>query len=177
MTTTSGNDWVSTVGRPAYESLRDMVAAADVDWERLEELRDDRDRADSPEAWAAESPEDAEELAELEELVGDCADCADRDDAETRIAEDPLSVEFRSGWCTSPDDFEPEEFCVLLTTGGPAVRIIGELDRGEPTSALLEVQDWGKPWTEYIPRDESGTVCPGWRDVLVSYCRRVVCVG
>lgn len=76
-----------------------------------------------------------------------------REDAERAIREDPLSVLVRSDWyepgaalTMSPD---PAEYEILLCTGGPAVRIRGDLDRGTPTSARLEHQDWFKPWTQY----------------------------
>lgn len=78
------------------------------------------------------------------------------------IEEDPLSIEVRSGWHSLGEEAGDEEFCILLATGGPAVRIIGELDRDEPTKARLEVQDWFTPWTEYAEADES---------VLLDYCR------
>lgn len=82
---------------------------------------------------------------------------ADRDDAERRIHEDALSVEVRSGWHTPGDgNTAPTEFKILITTGGPAVRIIGELnEHAEPICAWLEVQDWGTPWTEYTNADDA----------------------
>lgn len=76
------------------------------------------------------------------------------DHAATAIAEAPLSVMVRSGWYapTSGEGYCPEtapaEYEILLTTGGPACRIIGELDGNcEPTTAELQKQDWGTPWT------------------------------
>ena len=43
----------------------------------------------------------------------------------------------------------PEEFEILLCTGGPACRIVGDLDEScQPSSARIEHQDWGTPWTE-----------------------------
>ena len=52
---------------------------------------------------------------------------------------------------------------LLLTTGGPAVQIVGELDENqEPKNARLMVQDWFTPWTEYVEADH---------DVLLDYCR------
>lgn len=72
-------------------------------------------------------------------------------DAEQRIQEDPLSVQVRSGWVNPVEDMTAEEFEILLTTGGPALRIIGDLGQWhEPSSARLEYQDWGTPWEEYI---------------------------
>ena len=69
-----------------------------------------------------------------------------------RIHEGVLSVEVRSPWI-NPADYhnsanKPAEYCILLTTGGPALRLVGELgEYGEPTTALLEYQDWFTPWT------------------------------
>lgn len=106
-----------------------------------------------------EDPAQREELADLEESAGDCED---EDDAQQRISEDPLSVEYRSGWSSDPHSLEPDEFCVLLCTGGPAVRIVGELgDHGAIHRAWLEYQDWGTPWTHYYDGDSQ---------TLISYC-------
>jgi hypothetical protein len=71
--------------------------------------------------------------------------------ASNEIAETPLSVEVRSGWYTagaSDADRTPAEYCILLSTGGPATRIVGDLEDGQPTTARFEYQDWFKPWTE-----------------------------
>jgi hypothetical protein len=74
----------------------------------------------------------------------------ERDDAEQRIHEDALSVEVRSGWASPGDTLTAGEFRILITTGGPAVRICGELNEYcEPIRAWLEIQDWGTPWTQY----------------------------
>ena len=56
----------------------------------------------------------------------------------------------RSGWYSpGAQDTKPAEYEILLTTGGPALRIIGELSQhGEPESATLQWQDWGTPWTD-----------------------------
>lgn len=73
--------WVEKIGKPAMSSIREMVAALECDYDRLQELKDERDgwtlegEADSCEdpandierpdgttprqtAWAAENPED-----------------------------------------------------------------------------------------------------------------------
>lgn len=200
------------IGRNAMASIREMIAALECDYERLESLRDDRDcwepeeiPADFPvvelddddEAaslctcgtcgrswddaiatsytpvpagrcpfesfhanltWAEANPEDAEELAELVAAAGECAD---EDEAIERITEGPLSVQVRSGWADSPADFAAEEFEILLTTGGPAVRIRGELDRGGVHRAWLQVQDWGTPWTDYF-EDGMSAMCEAY---------------
>lgn len=77
----------------------------------------------------------------------------DEDNARTTILEDALEVQVRSGWCNSKEDMEPEEFFILLCTGGPALRIRGRLDRGEPSRCWLEYQDWGTPWTQLFPSE------------------------
>lgn len=139
------------IGNCALESIKEMVAALEADRERLEELRGERDdwepEEDGPETWEEANEDDAEELAELVKAVTLDGEEVDEDAARQRIAEDALSVEVRSGWASPGEDLEAEEYCILLTTGGPAVRIIGKLEDGQPTDAILEVQDWGTPWT------------------------------
>ena len=92
-----------------------------------------------------------------------------REDAEQTIHEDPLSVEVRSLWydpCAKDADKAPGEFTILLCTGGPAVRIIGDLDQyGQPERARIEHQDWGTPWTEYRINAED-------EEVLLTYCQQ-----
>ena len=136
---------LAEIGTNAMATIREMVAALECDYDRLEELRE---AIKSDEFRTSE--EDAEEREELAELEKDAGDCNDRDDAAQRIWEDPLSLEFRSGWSMYRNDLQAQEFCLLLTTGGPAVRIIGEIRDGEAHSANLEVQDWGTPWTQHI---------------------------
>ena len=76
--------------------------------------------------------------------------------ARQRIEEDALSVEVRSGWCNpnnlGGDGMSPAEYRILLCTGGPAVQIVGELsEHGEPETAVMQVQDWFRPWTDMRP--------------------------
>ena len=68
------------------------------------------------------------------------------DSAREAIDEDPLSVQVQSGWTAPGDTLEAEEYEILLCTGGPAVRIVGDLHRGSPDSAHIEYQDWFTPW-------------------------------
>jgi hypothetical protein len=182
--------------RAQLSSIIEMVAALEVDYDRLEELRDERnelpdgyeidpvvagfiwkcealnvgsDRFDSDEeaaraAWSHANPDDAEELTELEEAAGDCES---RDDAYERIQEDPLSIEVRTGWYSPGEAPEPEEFNILLCTGGPAVRIIGELDQyKQPCRAWIEYQDWFTPWAELVSIEAYE------RDALLTYCQQ-----
>lgn len=74
----------------------------------------------------------------------------DQEAIEDEIWESPLSVEVRSGWESIGEKLKPSEYQILMSTGGPAVRIVGDLNGyGTPTSAKLEYQDWGTPWTPY----------------------------
>lgn len=141
------------------ESIVAMVAALEVDYDRFEELREVRDtwaeslmdacgllnpsdesRAEAMLRWAHEFPSEAEELAELEEAAGDCSD---EEEARERIQDDPLSIEFRSDWCSSVDDMEPSEARIVLCTGGPHVEILCDLDRGQPSRPRVIYKDWG----------------------------------
>lgn len=77
----------------------------------------------------------------------------DREKAEQTIHESVLSVMVRDGWRTpypAPAGDGPDEYEILLTTGGPALRIWGKLNEHcEPCTAELQHQDWGTPWTRY----------------------------
>ena len=56
----------------------------------------------------------------------------------------------RSGWTANANNLEAEHFRIDLAGGGPAVRIIGDLDRfKQPCNPVLQYQDWGTPWTEF----------------------------
>jgi len=74
----------------------------------------------------------------------------DEDKARGRIEDTPLSVEVRSGWYFPGADRNapPEEFRILLSTGGPASQIVGTLSEyGDVETARFQYQDWGTPWT------------------------------
>jgi hypothetical protein len=88
--------------------------------------------------------EDAKEVELDGETVTDASDITDR------MLESALSVEVRDGWRTPGDRSDgPEEFKILVSTGGPAFRIIGELDQyNQPSNVRAEHQDWGTPWIE-----------------------------
>jgi hypothetical protein len=160
---------LQAIGKSCFESIADMVAALECDYDRLEELKEERDNWPSaaggpgPQLWANHRPGDAEELAELEEAAGECTS---REEAEQRIQEDPLSVQVRTDWYSPGEangDVAPAEFEILLGTGGPATRIMGDLDEhGQPCRAWIEAQDWGKPWTGYVGGDS---------ETLLTYCR------
>lgn len=74
----------------------------------------------------------------------------DADALRERLCQMPLAVSVRSGWSTPCDALAASEYQVLLTTGGPALRIVGDLsEHGEAETARIEYQDWGTPWTAY----------------------------
>lgn len=159
--TDNKDESLKETGRCAAASIIEMVAALDVDYDRLDEMLAERNA--EPETtfspwW----------VAELEALKQAAGECASRDDAEQHIREDALSVEVRTGWYVPSDCVDArdrptaEEFRILLATGGPAVRIMGELSNGEPERAWLEVQDWGTPWTRYFDIEQ---------DTLLAYAR------
>lgn len=74
----------------------------------------------------------------------------EREQVEEELREYPLSVMVRDGWRTVGSPAEgPEEFEILLGTGGPARRVIGTLDEDfEPLAVRYQYQDWFKPWTD-----------------------------
>lgn len=89
--------------------------------------------------------------------------------AREAIEQHPLEITVRSDWTPICDwnhssKGSPAEFKILFCFGGPAVRVIGELKAGEPSSVRLEHQDWGTPWTEYKLSDEE-------QAALLVYCR------
>ena len=78
-----------------------------------------------------------------------------------RIQEDPLSVQVRCPWqSVGEENVKPDQYNILLCTGGPAVRIIGTLSEYlEPENARIQYQDWGTPWTDYpLTSEQEATV-------------------
>ena len=71
----------------------------------------------------------------------------DLDGLEERAREWPLSILVRSDWVSPGSELAPAEYEILLCTGGPAVRIRGDLsEHGVLTTARLEYQDWFTAW-------------------------------
>lgn len=153
METKTEKSWSQGIGDNHIKSIVEMVAALNCDYDRLEELRD-----------TSEDELTEEEKAELAELEAEAGECGNADEARERIQEDALEVQVRSDWHSPGEEAAPAtEFMILLCTGGPAVRIMGELDEhGEPDRAWLQVQDWGKPWTDYFGISQ---------DTLLDYAR------
>lgn len=106
-----------------------------------------------------------ENEAELEELDAAAGECTSTEEAERRINEDPLSVEFRSGWVSVGGEMTPEEFRIVLCTGGPHVEIVGNIDlHGDPSSVRILYRGW----------DESGELFDFDHDKVTEYCRRFI---
>ena len=85
-----------------------------------------------------------------DQIYENLKDFESQDELRESILNSALSVEFRSGWYSSLDDeLVAEEFKILLTWGGPALRIIGELDNYGPINPKLQFQDWGTLWTDF----------------------------
>lgn len=114
---------------------------------------------------AERDPEDDKELIELEQAAGDCES---EEQAREAIQNDALEVQVREDWHNPGEQHNtPSEFYILLCTGGPAVRIMGELDNAlQPSRAWLEYQDWGTPWTELVSMESHE------RDALLTYCQQ-----
>jgi hypothetical protein len=80
---------------------------------------------------------------------------SEADELHQVLVESALSVQLRDGWRSPGSKGEAEEYEILLSTGGPALRIWGRLDGFEPDEwPELQHQDWGTPWTA-LPLDES----------------------
>lgn len=156
--TDTKHDNLTKIGESAYGAILDLLADYDSpyrhhDHAKIRELLDlEPDDEITTDDYAQLADEDPERI---------------KDDAEQAIHDDPLDIEYRAGWYSAGQDMpeKPEEFRVLVTTGGPAVRIIGELDaRGSIDRARLQVQDWGTTWTDFFSTDQS---------VLIRYCEMI----
>ena len=90
-------------------------------------------------------------LDQLDRLKAACHDSDETyETIRQEIQESPLQLAVRSEWASLGEHLEPSELCILLSTGGPALRIVGTLGRFNcPEDCRLEYQDWGTPWTEY----------------------------
>lgn len=164
MATTGTDHRAENQARAQLEGIREMVAALDEEkyaaWfagqlsrqeclALLEEHGIDHDPDGDDDVTLQETVADALYVGNIETDDYDF----DREAAEQRIQEDPLSVQVRSNWVTPGEKMEPAEYEILLCTGGPAVRMTGDLDEhAEPESAELEFQDWYTPWNR-LPTD------------------------
>lgn len=137
-----------------FDCIYEMVQAYEMDWIRLEELRENADELDE---------EDTLELKELIEIAGDYED---QDDVIEVMRDNALSCEVRSGWSGNSADLEAEEFRIVLCTGGPHVEIMGELNQfKEPDRAWIQYSDWGTGMTT-LPLSVSDG------EELLTYCQQ-----
>jgi|HubBroStandDraft_4_1064222.scaffolds.fasta_scaffold00027_46 hypothetical protein len=101
--------------------------------------------------------ESIEEMLAAQNAAAKDGGIAAIEESERAVHESVLSIEVRSAWvsCGDWDRFHsdrvaPDEYCILLSTGGPALRIVGQLDQyGQPSSAEMQMQDWGIVWERY----------------------------
>lgn len=93
-------------------------------------------------------------------------DIVDEEGMEEIIQQNALSVRIRSDWQVPGYLLTPTKFEILLCTGGPAVRIIGDLgEYNEPESPQVQYQDWFTPWMDY--RD----ITDRQAKLILEYCR------
>lgn len=96
-------------------------------------------------------------LASILEMVAALDAETEGDAAFSAIHESVLDVSVRTDWFSpgQQHDASVGEYAILLTTGGPALRLTGALDADAPDAwPRLEFQDWGTPWTEYLAARE-----------------------
>ena len=121
-----------------------MIRAIECDFDRLEEKRKEkRDCEDDGLVF-----EWSGGLADLEERAGEYAD---QDEARDAIHATPLSVEVRSGWRSVGEDAgEPEEFRIVLCTGGPHIELTDVIGG----TVRVVFRDWGESGEYYPDADE-----------------------
>lgn len=92
----------------------------------------------------------------------------EEDESLEEIESSALSVMLRGDWHEpySQTKVDDVEFYILLCTGGPAVRIYGELESDGAYNVRLECQDWFEPWTEYSGEYDE--------NVLIEYANRLL---
>ena len=106
---------------------------------------------------------DDDDWTEYQELHALKEEYRDEDHAREMAQESALSLELTGSW-TPGETPTADGFVILLSTGGSALRIVGELNQyQEPGRAWLEYQDWGTPWTEYHGDNED-------EDALLAFC-------
>ena len=74
-----------------------------------------------------------------------------REAIEEELREEPLSVQVGTDeWVAVGEVLEPSKFELLMSTGGPAMRVVGSINcHGEGCNAVVQWQDWFKPWTSF----------------------------
>tara|TARA_Y100001972_G_scaffold82524_1_gene100451 strand:+ start:39 stop:455 length:417 start_codon:yes stop_codon:yes gene_type:complete len=109
--------------------------------------------------------EDYEKLSYLERLNPTTIEQQEEiEQTKESILNSALSIQVRSGWTSLNESFQPQEFNILLSWGGPALRIIGDLNEyKEPENPVLQFQDWFTRWEDLKINSQQ-------YDALVWYC-------
>lgn len=153
-----GSDNAELQAKAQYESIVDLLASIEFDYDEYESIQSDIE-------CTVDALNDAIEDGDVQlirvynqavfSLLDDLSELGDKpewdnaDEAREAAQDNALEVTVRSSWHSIGEPLTADEFCILLCTGGPAVRIRGELDNGTPSRAWMEYQDWGTPWTQY----------------------------
>jgi hypothetical protein len=125
-----------------------------------------KEQEDNAKNQAASQLESIIEMVDALTAPGVVDDDTEQEAAREAIQEDPLEISVRSDWEHLGEPLKACEFNILLCTGGPACRILGELDEyNQPHRAWLEYQDWGTPWTQYFMSHEENVA-------LLTYCQQ-----
>jgi hypothetical protein len=94
----------------------------------------------------------------------------DREQAEVALREIPLSIEYRAGWTTNPQELDqPVEFRICLGTGGPACQVVGDFDYNGFKNVRIQYQDWGTPWMDVRISDAD-------QEVLETFAQLIACL-
>jgi hypothetical protein len=125
--------------------------------------------------WLADGNRDGNDLnADARQILRDHGwDGTNEDDTreaiEQALREGPLSIETRADWI-SPSEVAGEavEFRILISTGGPALRVVGDLS--PITNVSMEWQDWFTPWTTYTDTTtDQDEALEWWAELLVGW--------
>ena len=165
-----GTDNSELQAKAQYDSIIEFISALDVDHDELDSLRDDveycidavNDAIEAGQSIAYEMQALHTAIEAYNEMQEEAGEFESYDEAYEQAIDNALEVQVRSDWCSVGEEMEAGEFYILLCTGGPTVRIRGELNGGTVIRAWLEHQDWGTSWAQYY--DASG-------DTLVQYAQ------
>jgi len=142
--------------------IRSVARALSIDWLRYEELRHLQDLDD----------DEALELREMRELVGEF-----ETEGQALGHLEPLDLSVRCvSWSPTDDELVPDEYRVLLSTGGPEVYISGKLSENR---AAKVAEIWSCDWflsprrlTDQDWVDVTGKPAPaGWRGDLLAFAQ------
>jgi hypothetical protein len=88
----------------------------------------------------------------------------DEDRAREAIEEGHYGIQIRSEWHNPGENGADRdgEYKVTLGGGGPASQIVGELQDGEPYTAIFQFQDLFKPWTDAQTTSDQDDIMLEW---------------